>query len=87
MSFVQVVQNIQNIVNKDIIPLIFTLAFIFFLINLVRFFFIESGAEAGEKGRKTLIYGLIGLAVLFSVWGLVNLLLNTLNTAVGVSSS
>ena len=87
MNFAGIVQNIQNIVNQDVLPLLVVLAFVFFLINIVRYFFIESGEEANEKGRQALLFGLIGLAVLFSVWGLINLFVNTLNGAVGVAGS
>ena len=46
----------------------------------------EGGEEGQQKGKKTLIYGTIGIVVIFAIWGLVNILLNTLNSAVGVSA-
>ena len=52
----------------------------FFLINIVRYFFLSPSDEGREKGKKALFWGLIGLVVLFCVWGVVTLLLATLNT-------
>jgi hypothetical protein len=83
MTFDHVVANIVNMVNSFVIPIIFTLSFVFFLINIVKYFFIEDGEEAKEKGRKAVLFGLMGLAVLFSVWGLINIFLNTLTSALG----
>ena len=53
------------------------LGFIFFLIGMVRFFFSES-EENREKGRQFALWGIIALVVLFSVWGIVNILVSTL---------
>ncbi len=89
MTFAQLVSGtngqggIVGIVNGQIIPLLFALAFIFFMINIVRYVFIEGGDEGRKKGRDAMIYGMIGLVLLFSIWGILNLLLNTLNSAVG----
>jgi hypothetical protein len=85
MTFANVVGNIVGLINGSIIPLLFALAFIYFLINIVRYFFIQGGEEGQAKGKQAVLYGLIGLVILFAVWGIVNLLLSTLNSAVGVS--
>ena len=82
MTFATIVANIMKLVNGYVLPLIFALGFTFLLINIFRFFFIEGGEEGQTKGKKAIMYGLIGLVVLFSFWGIVNLLLNTLNSAV-----
>jgi succinate dehydrogenase/fumarate reductase cytochrome b subunit len=87
MTFLTIETNIVSLVNGSVIPLLFALGFVFFLINIVRYFFIEGGEEGQTKGRKAVLYGLIGLVILFTVWGVVNLLLNTLNSAIGASTS
>jgi succinate dehydrogenase/fumarate reductase cytochrome b subunit len=87
MTFATIVGNIENLVNQSVLPLLFALGFVFFLINIVRYFFIEGGEEGQTKGRKAVLYGLIGLVVLFAVWGIINLLLATLNSAVGAPTT
>jgi heme/copper-type cytochrome/quinol oxidase subunit 4 len=82
MTFATVVSNLIKIVNGGVIPLLFALAVIFFLINIVRFFFIQGGEEGIQKGKQSILYGLIGLVVIFSIWGIVNILLNTLNAII-----
>jgi hypothetical protein len=83
MILADIVKKIVGIVDTSVIPLLYALAFVYLLIGLVRYFFIEgSGEEGREKGKQMLLYGLIGIVVIFAVWGIVNLFLATL-TSVG----
>lgn len=62
--------------GNALMGLFFALGFIAFLIGIVRFFFM-GGEENREKGKQFAFWGIIGFAVLFSMWGLVQLLLKT----------
>jgi uncharacterized membrane protein HdeD (DUF308 family) len=73
-DFKGLVDGIVSFVDSSVIPLLFALAFIFFLIGVARYFFSQSDEER-EKGRQFVIWGIIGLVVLFSLWGIVNLFL------------
>ncbi len=64
-------------VNFAVIPLLYAIALVVFLIGIVRFFMNENEKER-EKGRSYALWGVIGLAVASGVWGLVNILLNIL---------
>ncbi len=69
--------DIVGIVNTAVMPLLYALAILMFLVGMTRFFFLE-GDEGREKGKSLMLWGVIGLAVLFSVWGIVNLFLTLL---------
>jgi heme/copper-type cytochrome/quinol oxidase subunit 4 len=86
IGFAGIVTNIINFFNNSVIPLIYALAFVFFLIGIVRYFFIEGGEEGQTKGKQFVLYGLIGLVVLFSVWGILNIMLATLNSLGGTGT-
>lgn len=75
-SFKDLTDDIVEFVNASVIPLFYTLAFLFFIIGMVRFFFL-GGEENREKGRQFMLWGIIGFVVMFSVWGIVRLLLAT----------
>lgn len=75
-SFKDLTDDIVEFVNASIIPLFYTLAFLLFIIGMVRFFFL-GGEEGREKGRQFMLWGIIGFVVMFSVWGIVRLLLTT----------
>ena len=68
--------GIVTLVNSTLVPLIYALAFILFLIGMVRYFFLEQGEEGRDKGKQLMIWGLIGFVVMSSVWGIVRLFLS-----------
>lgn len=72
---------VMEILNKVVILLI-ALAVIFFLYGIVKFIKSADEEEGREKGKNIMFYGVIGLFVMVSVWGIVNILINTfeLNT-------
>lgn len=60
-----------------IIPVIFGLALVYFLWGLAQFILNAGNETARESARSIMIWGIIALFVMVSVWGLVNLLTNT----------
>jgi hypothetical protein len=77
-TFASLVKNLVSIINTGVVPIIFGIAFVSFLWGVVQFFFIGGDeAEGQKKGREFVLWGLIAMVVLFSTWGLVNLLLTT----------
>ena len=82
MTFKQFIGNgdtgIIGIINTVIVPVIFALAFLVFIWGVFQFV-VNAGDETKRtEGRKFILWGLLGIVVLFSVWGFVNLLLSTL---------
>ncbi len=83
MTFAQYVGSgstgIIGIMNTVIVPVIFALTLLVFIWGVLKYFFISGGEEGKrEEGRQFILWGIIGMVVLFSVWGFVNLLLSTL---------
>lgn len=66
-----------NAVNS-IIPVIFALAIIYFFYGVAKFILSAGDPKNAESGRSIMIYGVIAIAVMASVYGLVNLLQDTL---------
>jgi len=63
---------VVKFVDTAVIPLLYILAFLFFLFGMVKYFFM-GGAENREVGRTYALWAIIGMVVIFSVWGLVKL--------------
>ncbi len=73
------VKNILDIV----IPILITLAVVFFFWGLGQYI-LNSGDEEGQKeGRSRMIWGIVALFVMVSVWGLVGLIGGTFNIQAG----
>lgn len=67
-----------------VIILIIALAVVSFLYGIVTYIF-RSGDETKRKeGLEYIYYGIIGLFVMISVWGLVALLSNTIGASFGI---
>ncbi len=71
--------GIIGILNVVVVPTIFALAFLAFIWGVINYFIIHGGEEGKrEEGKQFILYGLIGMVVLLSVWSFVGLLLSTL---------
>lgn len=81
-----VFQFINNLINT-LLPLIIAAAVVYFIYGIARY--VMAGDEDAKSAAKDkIIYGVIGLFVMVSVWGLVNILTNTFfgGTVQGVPS-
>ncbi|MDO8566633.1 MAG: hypothetical protein Q7R58_00580 [bacterium] len=74
--------GVMGVINTVIVPVIFALAFIVFVWGVVDYFFLSGGDETKRtEGKQFALWGILGMVVLLSVWGFVNLLLSTLGFA------
>ncbi|MCH8171006.1 MAG: hypothetical protein IIB07_07750 [Bacteroidetes bacterium] len=61
--------------SEVLIPFLFALALLFFIFNVVRYFFIEvNNPDGKDKARKLAIYGIAAFVFILVLWGIVNLL-------------
>ncbi len=68
-------QFIISTINGVFVPVLFSTAFIVFIWGAFTVFILGANDEAQKgKGKKLMLYGLIGFFVMVSVWGLVNIL-------------
>lgn len=66
-------------INNTILPLIFTIALLFFLVNAARYFIFQGSDEGGQdKARRMALYGIGAFVFLVSIWGIVNMLVGGL---------
>lgn len=78
-DFIDWLFDLIAFVNNTIIPLIFVLAFLFFIWNAFVFFILQGTSEEGrEKAKRLMLWGLIALVLMITIWGVVNLLTNAL---------
>ena len=74
--------GIIGILNTVVVPVIFAFAFAAFVWGVVSYFFLHASDETKRaEGRQFILWGVLGMVVLFSVWGFVNIMLSTLGIA------
>ena len=76
-DFKSLVQLLLDLL-KSLIPLIVSLGLVVFLFGLVRYITAGQSEDRMKEGRNLMIYGLIALFVMVSVWGLVGVLVSTI---------
>jgi hypothetical protein len=82
MTFAQIVGSgstgIVGAINTIVVPIIFALAFAFFIWGVLKYVFIDGlDPKKQATARSFIIWGILGMVVLFSVWGFVNIALST----------
>ena len=78
-----IICRMGSILNT-IIPFLIVLGVVYFVWGVITYV-ISSDEEAKKAGRDRIIYGIIGLAVIVGVWGLVSILNRTFNPTPGGS--
>jgi hypothetical protein len=82
VSFAQTLTNIDDVASKAtrignlVIEIAISLAVIWIIINVIKYL-IAGGDEDRAAGGKAILYGVIGLFVILSIWGLVAILTNS----------
>ncbi|MFZ4499882.1 MAG: pilin [Minisyncoccia bacterium] len=76
-SLLDILVWVKCVISSIIIPLIFTLAFLFFLWNVIRFMNASEKTNK-EEAKERMWWGIIALFVMLSVWGIIKILSNTL---------
>jgi len=77
-------EGLGNIINffsciivKSIIPLLFSLAVAGFIWGVIQYFLNPENEENRKKGKSYMLWGIISLFVMISMWGLVAVVGNT----------
>lgn len=65
--------SIKTFINTILVPLLIAVAFIVFLYGVFNYFILGGADEEKRtKGRTYIMYGIIGFVIIFSFWGIVN---------------
>lgn len=67
------------ILIKSVVPLLFSLATVGFIWGVIIYFINPENEEKRSQGKSYILWGLIGLFVMVSIWGLVNIFSSTFN--------
>lgn len=75
-TFKDLVEAATGDLAKAIVALIFAVAALFFFWGVVQYV-LNPNPDAKSKGKDYMIWGVIGLAVMFSIYGLIRLVTST----------
>jgi succinate dehydrogenase/fumarate reductase cytochrome b subunit len=84
VAFAQVTLNtfmagILGFISGVLVPFLFGIAFLVFVVNAVRYFVIQSNNEDGREKAKSLItYSVLAFVFLIVLWGIISVLVSSL---------
>jgi len=84
IAFAAAPTNLQDLIGraqglvKLLVPLVMSLAVLAFVWGLFNFIFHGGDTKKRTEGYSFMFYGILALFVMVSMWGLVNLLYNTI---------
>ena len=62
-----------------LVPILMGIGLIFFIWGLIQYFRAEGSDDDKKAARSNIVYGIIIFAAIVGIWGLVNIVLETLN--------
>jgi uncharacterized membrane protein len=69
--------RINQVILNPLIALAFAVAFVVFFWGIVQFVRKADDAEGRETGKRNIIYGIIGMVIMVSVFGIIQTVLQT----------
>jgi len=70
---------------EQLIPIVISLGLLFFIWGLAQFIIASGNEDAKEVGKRRMVWGILALFAIVSVWGIVNLLAEMAGVEVGGS--
>lgn len=79
MTADRLISNIKTEILNPVLTVLFALAMFFFLWGVLEMIRGAASDTAREVGRKHLLWGLVGMAIMASAFGITNLVCGTVN--------
>jgi hypothetical protein len=77
MTIEPFLNRINEVILNPIILLLFAVALLIFFWGIFQFINSETTDAKRDVGKKKILYGLIGMFIMFSAYGLIHLILGT----------
>lgn len=72
------VESISKVIINPLIVFLFALAMVIFIYGLVKYLLNPDSEEVRKNSKSHMIWGIIGMFIMVSVFGIMNIILNTL---------
>ena len=75
-----IIETATEIVNSTLIPLAFALCLLYFFWGVAKYIREGAGSDkAAEEGRKIMVWGVVALFIVSSIWGIISFIQNELS--------
>ncbi len=83
-SIADIFHLVGCILAVAVLPMLVTVAVVVFIVGILKYIINADEASEREQGRKFMIYGIVALFVMVSIWGLVGIIQSTFGLGSGV---
>jgi hypothetical protein len=70
--------KVYDAILEPLLFVVFAFALIIFITGIVEFIAKSDNEKAREKGRDSMIWGLVGMLIMVSFWGIINIIVGTI---------
>jgi hypothetical protein len=77
MSVSDFIDKLTTIIVNPLIRLAFAVALVYFLYGVYKYIKDSDNADKRKEGAKHIVWGLVGLFIMVSVWGIITIALDT----------
>ncbi|OHA89872.1 MAG: hypothetical protein A2832_01905 [Candidatus Zambryskibacteria bacterium RIFCSPHIGHO2_01_FULL_44_22b] len=77
MTVFALLDKISQYILNPLILLVFAIALVVFFWGIVKFISSETADASREEGKRKIFWGLFGMFIMISAYGLIRLILNT----------
>jgi len=81
-TIIPFLNRVISVILNPFIGLLFGLATAYLFYNTVKFLSLEPGNKARDEAWSAILWGLTGMAIMFSVYGLINFTLSVFGVSV-----
>ena len=79
-AFAGVIAPIVTTIVNPLIELAFAVAVVVFVWGVIQMIIHETDAQEHQKGKWSMLSGLIGIFIMASAWGIINIVANTVKS-------
>jgi hypothetical protein len=72
-----IIDRLVELIINPLILLVFAAGFFYFMWGLVKFLFNSTSGEASDDGKQHMLWGIVGMFIMVSAWGILTILLDT----------
>ena len=83
LTIVPFLNNVIDLILNPLIELAFGVAFVYFLYGIVKYLSLDAADNKRIEARNAILWGIVGMVVMFSVYGLIRFVLLTFGIAPG----
>jgi hypothetical protein len=76
--------KLSTYIVNPLIELLFAIAFVMFLVGVYEFVRGAADPDARAKGGQHILWGVVGLAIMVSVYGIIRIIANTLGVSIPI---